>query len=374
MRPIHSGKLERFLGTEKVEEISRNMRGWYGPPIAVAGVPGNVWAQRDGDFAGRLNCGSFLTGLDFAVDRLRRYVKRVARHAVRRQFAQLNAGFASISDMISEATAGSKMRRFDFMKIGATGVVGGTNTLWRVTGGTPAGGAAGSAAPGGRVPDDTVTGAFPFSNPAGGDTQHLVSSYILGSQVSTILLYDRLFDVAKTMSSSATEAVTGVPNRYTNTTAGTIDSCEGNFLFIEIFAALSATAHNWTVCQYSNQAGTGPQSLPSVTGNSSGIIDRLDQPTFTWFCPLVAGDTGVQKLTQMQNSSAAVTGSINFCIGHPLAWMPVPIINMVCERSHVATAFNLVRIFDNACLAFLEVIKSVTTATNYTGSFLTLAG
>jgi len=61
-------------------------------------------------------------------------------------------------------------------------------------------------------------------------------------------------------------------------------------------------------------------------------------------------------------------------LGHPIAFMPIPIANMVCIIDGIMTAFNLVRIFDNACLAFLEVTKPSTTATTYTGQFQTVAG
>jgi hypothetical protein len=100
------------------------------------------------------------------------------------------------------------------------------------------------------------------------------------------------------MSSSGTESVTGTPSRYINSSASADDYIGGNFLFVEVFAALSATAHNWTTCLYNNQANSGA-TLPSLTGNSSAIIDRLDHPTGQWFAPLASGDIGVASLTQM---------------------------------------------------------------------------
>ena len=58
---------------------------------------------------------------------------------------------------------------------------------------------------------------------------------------------------------------------------------------IECRTALAATAHNWTVCTYTDQDGNTGATLPSVTGNSGNIINRLDQPAGTWFCPLASG-------------------------------------------------------------------------------------
>ena len=370
MRPTHASRLERWLGVDKAEELSRLTHDWYGPPIAVHGVPGEVYATRGGDFIGECRAGFEVTWLDRAEDfvkRLRR-ASRVCSHAQR---LTMNAGFSSLSDLISEATTGGKRQEFFFQKSGSTGVTNGATSLWRA-GSTPAAGGAGSAAPGGRALTDATTGGHPFANPTGGDTLHLVNGYSLSDANRTLLLYDRIFDVAKTMSSTATEAVTGVPTRYQNTTGGQPDSIAGNFLFVEVFAALGATAHNWTVCTYQDQAN-GASTLPSLTGNSSAIIDRLDHPLHQWFAPLESGDTGIMSLTQMQ-CSASVSGSINFVIGHPLAFMPMPTIGMVFQHDFINTAFNLTRIFDDACLALMIMPAPGSGSANVNAQVTAVAG
>ena len=201
---------------------------------------------------------------------------------------------------------------------------------------------------------------------------------MIPSLAQTFLLYDRLFSVAKTINSTATEAVTGVPTRYQNTSAGTQDAIAGNFLFLPVGGtALANTAHNWTVCQYTNQAGTTAQSIPSFAGNPgavSTIVDRLDMPNGTWFVPLIAGDTGIKALSQMQCSALVATGVLDFVIGHPLAWFPCPLANVGCMFDGINTAFNLVRIFDSACMSLLEVSAPATTATNVSGSITIVQG
>jgi hypothetical protein len=367
---VHAERLERWLGAAEVDRISLAMRGWYGSPIAVARVPGRVFARADGDFEGTLRNSRFSTLLDRSVEQTAMTIRR----AVRRNSGKLNAGFASLSDLISEATAGAKRYEYQFNKAGSAGVVGGTNSLWGL-GPLPAAGAAGSAAPGGRACSSATTGAFPFTNPIGGDTQHFVTGYPCASLQNTLLLYDRLFDVAKTINATTTEAVTGVPTRYQNGTATAADYIGGNFLFVEVDAtALAAVAHNWTVCQYTNQASTAGQTLPSLVGNSGTIVRRLDHPLQSWFAPLASGDVGVKALTQMQCSALVTTGAANFVIGHPIAWLPCPLPNMVCVTDGINSAFNLARIFDNACLSFLEVCKPAAGATTFTGSFTSVAG
>lgn len=374
MQHTHSDRLERWLGAEKVAQMSAAMCNphakWYGKPIAVHGVPGQVYATRDGDFIGAIDAGYEMSAMDRAEHIIRRH--RQAQRA-RMARARRQGGTIGSLDAALAAYFGGGNRIFLFNKAGTTGVVNSTNTLWYV-GNQPAAGAAAGAAPGGTVPTSATTGAWPFDNPSSG-TQHFVFGNPVASVApNTLLLYDRLFSVTKTMNSTATEAVTGVPTRYQSTTAGAADSAENNFLMIECRTVLAATAHNWTVCTYVDQAGNTGATLPSVTGNSSNIVNRLDQPAGRWFCPLASGDTGIKNLTQMQCSAAVATGAIDFTIGHPIAFMPCGIANFVCEKDGLTTSISLERIFDDACLAFLEICKSATTATTYTGTFTTLRG
>jgi hypothetical protein len=366
----HASRLDRWLGPENTEHLSKCMKDWYGPPIAVSGVPGAVWAHRGGDFRGRIASGQFLHGLDWAAMRLKRALRDSGR---RQRYVAHMAGFASLSDLIAEATAG-KARTFCYNKVGATGVVGVTNSLWGL-GAQPAAGANAAAAPGGEAPTDATTGAVGFDN-VSADTRHVVSASAVASVAGqSLLCYDRIFQVNKTMASTANESVTGVPTRYQSSTPTAADYAGGNFLFIEVGGtALAATAHNWDTWLYRDDAGNDAQALPTVTGNSAAIVRRLDHPVQQWFAPLAAGDVGVMDLNQMHCSASVATGVINFVIGHPICWIPVPIINLICQADYINTAFNLARIFDDAALAFLEVMKPATGATTYNISINSVAG
>jgi hypothetical protein len=335
---------------------------WYGRPISLAGVPGNVRVYPGGDIRGRV-----LTGAEASVQQQWEDVKGRMRRALRNvgDPARLNANFASLSDLIVAFSTPSKRRTFPFSKTGAAGTTSATSSLWQSVGWPPAG-AAGSAAPGGRACDSTTVGAWPFINAAGGQTMKWLSAYVNASVINgTLLLYDRLFDVAKTMSSAVAENVTGVPTRYQSTVTTNDDYIQDNFLAIETQATLGATAHTWTGT-YTNQAGTGAQVIPTLTGNSSNAAQRLDQPINQWFVPLATGDTGIKLLTQM-TCSAVVTGSINFVLGHPIAWIPcAATASVMAFTDGVTSAFA--RIFDSACLSFLEVVRPTSTACNYSGT------
>lgn len=374
-RSIHSGRLERWLGKEKIEYLANNMRNgggpgvpWYWKPINLRDVPGSVWITADGDFVGDFERGYF----DSALDSLSRHLHSLWLAAGRPIYEPepvFGVGFASVSDALSKASSGYSQLLNGGMiqKAGPTNAVGRCSTLWRL-GASPAAGAVGAAAPGGTVHTSSTTGAMKYNNPSSG-TLHLVGADFMASVANNaLLLYDRLFSVAKTMASTTTEAVTGVPTRYTSTTATDPDYIGGNFLFIEVGGtALAATAHNWTVCQYTNQAGTTGVTLPSVTGVSGAIVDTLDH-TNSWFCPLASGDVGIKALTQMQCSASVATGVISFVIGNPIAWLAFPISNIMLPFDWLTNRNQAPRIFDNACLALLDGVRSATTATNYAGT------
>jgi hypothetical protein len=358
------------------------MEDWYGPPVAIHGVPGEVYACGDGDFIGECRAGFEATVWDRGRD-LARKLQRAARIATRPRRAVLHAGFATLQELLSEA--GSKRQEFPFnMPSSGSGyaVAGLCVSSWRATASSgliPPNGAAASAAAAGDVPVNTTTGAFQFQNASvSGDFSHFTGGSLIavnaaGNFGGQLLVYDRIFHVAKTMNNTGTEAVTGVPTRYQSTTATDPDYCGGNFLFIEVSTVLANTGHNWTVCQYQNQSGSGTATLPSVTGNAAALVGRLDHPVWQWFTPLAAGDIGVKKLTQMQCSALVATGAINFVIGHPIAWLPAPLPGMVCEVGGIITSFNMARVFDNAALSLIEV-HSGSSQVSYTGNFTVVSG
>jgi len=360
-KDVNMTRLETWLGNEKIARLRAQMLGWYGRPICLIDCPGSVWIHADGSFTGTFQRGYFYS----AMDALEEWSKRFWIESGRLQYGQCNAGFTSISDALSRASATFSQKR-NFYKVGDTGVVGYSNSLWKCTG-YPATGAAGGAAPGGTAHVKGDTGAMAFNNPVSG-TLHLVGADVSSSIISNdILLYDRLFSVAKTMASTATEAVTGVPTRYQSTVTTDANYVGDNFLFVEVNATIANTAHNWTVCQYTNQAGTATQTLPSLTGVAANTISKFDHPISQWFAPLASGDTGIKDLTQMQCSASVATGSINFVIGHPIGFMSFPVANQMFPFDWLTNRDQAPRIYDDACLAFIEPLKPATTATSYNG-------
>jgi hypothetical protein len=374
-RSIHSARLERWLGTEKIEYLANCMRNgggpgnrWYWKPINLRDVPGSVWITADGDFVGDFERGYFASAIDRLADHFRDLWKAAGK-PIYLQEPAFGVGFTSISDALSRNSGGYGQIN-TFNKAGATGVVSVASTLWRL-GNQPVAGSVGAAAPGGTVHTRTDTGAIACNNPASG-TLHLIGADILANvQNNSLMLYDRLFSVNKTMASTATEAVTGVPTRYQSTTATDPDYIGGNFLFVDVGGtALAATAHNWTTCTYLDQSNAA-STFPSFAGRSGAAADQFDMPNNVWFAPLASGDSGVKALTQMQCSASVATGVAEFVIGHPIGIFTLIQNNIVMPFDFLTNRNQAPRIFDNACLALLELPKNLTTATSYTGNIYT---
>lgn len=390
----HSDKLERWLGKEHVQRLSRDFKDFYWP-VPVNGVPGNVFVMPGGDFAGEIKAGSFMSAADGASVTLRKLRKRIEDRAKKskalatlyemiraedRRMLSVGA-FASIDAVVAALTAG-KGQVQNFSKTGvASNAIGNANDLW-TRAGSPGAGAAGSAAPGGKAWSKADTGALAYVNSVGAnDTNHYLNWVLTASVINnSLLLYDRLFSVAKTMNSTTTEAVTGVPSRYQNTSSSNVEYAGGNFVTIENpTTVLAATAHNVTqaasaVWTYVNQAGTTAKqlnnnggSIVTLAGVSACVVGGIDLAVGNWFIPLASGDIGIQALTQMQLSAAVATGTLDAMIGHPLAVNACPIANIACLDDGLYTSMNLVNILDDACLSFIEMPKPATTATNYSG-------
>lgn len=280
-------------------------------------------------------------------------------------------GFASLSDLISEATSGGKAQSLLFAgKTGSSQATAGiAETLWN-SAGTPGAGANPSALAGGSEPDNTTVGGLLQSDPGGADTLHFVTGIGWSSVAPSILiLYDRIWHGAVAMNSSSAQTVTisGGPNRYASTGLG-------NVIVPEIRTVLPATAHNNTI-EYTDQDGNTAQSTGAVAGISSGAASRLDFNTAgTWCFPLASGDTGVKDVTKYTCSAAVATGQIDLVLGHPLAIIPCPLAGLPGYVDGINSALNLVQVLTDACLALWNIKGAATASAIYSGQITLVSG
>jgi hypothetical protein len=128
-KSAHSDRLERWIGSERLAQLSNAMRGWYGPPIHLLDCPGSVRMCGDGDFIGPFDRGYAVSAAEAFRDDLRRRWHALGRHNP----AVLAAGFTSIGDALARASQGySQPLNGTISKAGPTKVVGSASSLWRV--------------------------------------------------------------------------------------------------------------------------------------------------------------------------------------------------------------------------------------------------
>jgi len=283
------------------------------------------------------------------------------------------AGFSSLSDLISEATAGGKLQPLlAYNKVGATGVANRASTLWYEGNVPVAGATSASFASGGTDHTRTTTGALgPQYNAAGGDTLHLIGAEGNISVVSQgLLLYDRIWGGEPAATTTGVQTVTMTLARYAGTGAG--GTSVGNFIWVENRIAM--TAAGTIVCNYVDDQGSAAENTAAVTF-STGTI-KCNPFVGLIGIPLNAGDAGISDLVNINlSNSLTTTPSICIVIAHPLMYIPgLAIANAGYIRDGINSAFNFSRVYDNACLALLEPIKPATTATTYTGYFTLCSG
>lgn len=334
MRAARSHRLgriteQRFESLYGADLLNVVMRSNYGTPVPVMGTP--FWSYRD------------VIVVPFT-----------------------GGGFASVSDLIQEKTANAKGQTLKMLKVGTTGVVASSNSLWNVGTFPPAGGV-GGAAPGGTVPTKATTGAQPFTNPGGADTLHVLGTPDMRANVNAmaLLLYDRLMYGTQSLNATNT-AWTGVPTRYLTTES------KGNFFSLEVTTVMSATATNLTLT-YVDDAGNAAEAATAQALTVSSAVNRIPLATPLEFVPLNGSDLGLRNFTNVQ-SSGANTGVANMFIGHPIATFPCCLTNFPNPLDLVNAYTSLPEIKAGACLAWIEQQKTATTATTYQGAIDLCAG
>ena len=350
-------KVSSLLGSDLAERISNSMREWYGPPVPLA-IPGSgrVWVSRGGDFIGAWRAGYFSKLVDYYVEKTRRVIKRWSREWER----TAGAGFSSLSDLIAKATTGGKSQLLSWTKAGTAGVVGRSNSLFNV-GAWPLAGGVGGTTGTGRACTRTTTGALTQKNPA--DQLHVTTIPVYQSSVAGQCLWDMTHTM--TVDPRSCDAA-NLPTRYQ-----TAALAPGNFFSGEVTTVLPAATPTITL-DYIDQDGNNVTGPALSTIASAAAVNTIPFTLPSWFYPLNSADQGLRSLQNSANainlSAAMASGVVSWFIGHPLIFMPIPAANTPLIVDGINSAFNLQQVLTDACLCFLELFKSATTATNHWGA------
>jgi hypothetical protein len=128
------------------------------------------------------------------------------------QHGKLNTGFASLSDLITEATTGGKSQVLPYQKTGVAGPAATSSAFLWAQGAMPSAGANAAAAPGGTIPDNTTNGGFKQVDPAGSDTLHLTTWTGLPATMGRLMTVRRSSSTATRKGSAAAMSQRGLDN------------------------------------------------------------------------------------------------------------------------------------------------------------------
>ena len=281
------------------------------------------------------------------------------------------AAFTSLSDIIAEATAG-KQQELWFNKVGVVGTAAISSTLW-YEGLLPSAGAApGTLASGGTNYTRSTAGAIgPQVNADGGDTLHLLSGFASATVAgNTLMLIDRIWGGLIDRTTTSAQSITMTPTRYETT--GSTGTSKNNQAFVEVSTVLANTAHSYTSFTYVDDSGNTTETAAAITGRAAAVVKTFDHSGI--FIPINTGDRGISDITSITLSATLASGAMSLILCHPLAIMPCNVANQGQFFDYINGMFNMIRIYDDACLSFIESYKPSTTATSYFGKFVLVSG
>lgn len=264
------------------------------------------------------------------------------------------AALTDLSDLINRSTGGNSGTPQNIFWHKTSRVAGAAATtpfagrmasLWRYDG-HPAGGAVPTT---GVIPDNTITGALPFTSPGGGRQSFMTQAWSTGLNSGTLILYDRLFHIGGLSGTVTTaQTVQGSPASpaLTRNTGGL-----GNMVFAEIYTAIGATARLITMDYTDDQGNTGATSLSTTIGATSFL-----EVSRAILLPLASGDRGVRAVnTVTLSGTTGAAGNFGITIAKPIAYLAVGFPGAPGWRDFVSGLPGIPEIESGSCLSLLWV-------------------
>lgn len=205
---------------------------------------------------------------------------------------------------------------------------------------------AGTSTTNGVVPTDTTAG-YPLITAFGGGASGGLGRVCFGNTVACrIAVFDRLF-LAGAYAFNANTALTAQPS-YSGRVPGT------NYSGLEIWAeqVTAATGSQAVTVTYTNEGGTGTRSTGAVGIGGAPTVGRC------WYLPLQSGDSGVQKIDNVQGTVATV-GTFNVMVLRRLCEGRIAVANGM-DRQSVVDVGALLDVFADS--AFYVLVSADSTS------------
>ena len=208
-----------------------------------------------------------------------------------------------------------------------------------------------AASSGGTSYTGSAAGGLPFTAPTGGNSTYLLSFNATSNIAGSLYLTDRLWACrGLSTTAGATTTVTGMNNisRY--------NSGVGAEIWYWCITAPSAGGSGTMTVSYTNSAGVSGRTCTITLGAGS-------PPPTAGQCyvgSLQAGDTGVQSIQSVTNTSTSFTGgSHGLFIAKRL--LTAPIAGTTIGASFDGFSTGMQQIDTNACLNFIVLCSATQT-------------
>lgn len=123
--------------------------------------------------------------------------------------------------------------------------------------------------------------------------------------------------------------------------------------------ALGAATPNLSI-GYTNSTATASRATPATlpvgkTAAANGLIlySGTGVGKFGPFLPLQGGDSGIQSIQTIQNSTSYVSGEYSVVLCKPILTLPITTLGVMAERDLVNQVPSMPRVYDGACLNWL---------------------
>jgi len=246
---------------------------------------------------------------------------------------------------------------FEIIKSSATTEGAGTYlSLWKlaavpVAGSNPPAYTAGS----GYIPTKATTGAWNFTNPAGGQQSRLIQGAIVGSVQGTLYVYDRLWACSGFNTTTLTAQNVTTPGTLT----AARDPLNGLNVwpFGEVYTAPGATTATWTLTG-TDAAGNTNRTWTYTHPANAETVGQM----FRFFpgggSP--AATMGIRQVTSLTcSASSGTAGDVGITLLRVVATIPINNINIATMMDYAQ--FGQAVAYDDACLA-LKVLCTTTTS------------
>jgi hypothetical protein len=224
-------------------------------------------------------------------------------------------------------------------------------TVIDLAGDPGAGTLAGTSTTAGVVPTDATVG-FPILNAFGGSNQGYITRVEASSAVSgRLAIYDVLFK-AGAYAFGANTALTAQPSYADRLLFDGVTDYKVTEIWYEAVTAFTGSP-TFTIT-YTNQDGTGSRSTGGLATGTALTVGRMGK------FPFQAGDTGVQKIDNVQGT-VATAGTFNILVMRKLWEGRIRLAND--QIIHGPDLTGLIKVFADSAINLVVTADSTATST-----------